>query len=452
MIKTVVLAAGKGSRLKSKQAKVLHRIFDKPILSWVLDSLAEVPQEEIIVVCGHKGKELQSFLHAYPVSIAVQEPQMGTGHALMCASAYLNDFDGTLLVINGDSPMIKSETLNDLVEYHKSTGSKLTMLSCNLADPNGYGRIIRRNQEVLSIKEDKDCSEIEKTITEVNAGVYCLEWDVIKDGLKKLSNNNAQEEYYITGLVDWAYTQGHRIGSYKIHNPIEVMGVNTRKDLATVTRLKSYEAIEALMEKGVTVVDPQNTMISPDADIGYDTVIYPGTYIHRRVTIGNSCSIGPNTSIFGPAEIGSGSTVIQSHIFRSTIGENCNVGPFAHLRDGNDIGDNVRIGNFVEVKNCDIGNDTAAAHLSYLGDSKIKSKVNIGAGTVTANFNSETGEKSQTVIHSNVSTGSNSVLIAPIEIGANSMIAAGTVVTDDIPPDSLAIARPRAEIKSKQKT
>lgn len=451
MIKTVVLAAGKGSRLKSKYPKVLHKIFDKPVLSWVFDSLAEVPQDELIVVSGYKADLVESFLHAYPVTNVRQETQMGTGDALKSVVPHLKDFDGTLLVMNGDTPLIKPETLNNLVEMHKGSGAQLSLLTCELEDPSGYGRIIKRNNKIIGIKEEKDCSEAELAINEVNAGVYCFDWNSVKVGLKTLKNNNAQEEYYLTDLISWAYNQGINIGNYVTQDPLEVLGINTRRDIATVIQAKNIQTLDSLMENGVTIIDPSTTVISPDADISPDTVIYPGTYIHRRVVVGRNCTLGPNTSIFGPAEIGDDCNVIQSHVFRSTIGNNCNIGPFAHVRDGTDIADNVRVGNFVEVKNSQIDNDVAAAHLSYLGDCKVKSKVNIGAGTVTANFDSRTGEKSETVIKSGVSTGSNSVLVAPIEVGEDSIIAAGSVVTEDVPSGKLAIARPRQEHKELKK-
>lgn len=447
MIKTIVLAAGKGARLKSKKPKVLHKIFDKPVLAWVLDSLADVDQDEIIVVCGHKSEQVASFLHAYPVTIVQQEMQMGTGHALLCAGRALADFNDTLLVINGDSPLIKPETLNNLINYHKKEKAHMTLLTCSIRYPDGYGRIIRRGNHIIGIKEEKDCAEAEKTIHEVNAGVYCFEWKLVRDGLKTLKNNNAQEEYYLTDLVAWAYSQGLKISNYNLENPSEVLGVNTREEIAKVTKLKNEETLKLLMESGVTIIDPSNTLISPEVDIGYDTVIFPGTYIHRRVTIGTNCEIGPYTSIYGPVEIGSNTTVIQSHIFRSTIADNCFIGPFAHIKDGNDIGNNVHIGSFVEIKNCDMGDNSRAAHLSYLGDSKIKCNVNIGAGTITANFDSRTGEKNQTIIRNNASTGANSVLVAPVELGEGCLIAAGSVITESVPSKNLAIARPRQQLK-----
>jgi bifunctional UDP-N-acetylglucosamine pyrophosphorylase/glucosamine-1-phosphate N-acetyltransferase len=447
MIKSVVLAAGKGSRLKSSNAKVLHRIFDKPILAWVLDSLAEVDQDEIIVVCGHQAEKVRSFLHAYPVTIVDQAVQMGTGHALMCVQDELDDFEGTVLVVNGDSPLIRSETLNDMLNYHEQREHQITLLTSQVNCADGYGRIVRRNNTIIGIKEDKDCSEAEKTIKEVNAGVYCFEWQFIKEGLGKLKSNNAQEEFYLTDLVAWAYSQGLSIGNFILQNPNEALGINSRADLAEVSRLKNQEALESLMDAGVTIIDTNSTVISPEVDIGPDTVIYPGTYIHRRVTIGSNCSIGPNTSIFGPAEIGSHSTVIQSHINRSSIGEHCNIGPFAHIRDGSDVYNKARVGCFVEVQNSTMGEASSAAHLSYLGDAQIKSNVNIGAGTITANYNSFTGEKSTTVICQGASTGANSVLVAPITIHEGASVAAGSVVTQDIPAQMLGIARPRQEIR-----
>lgn len=447
MVKAIVLAAGRGTRLQSKVPKVLHRVFDRPMLSWVLDSLAEVEIEEIIVVCGYKAEEIKGFLHAYPVSIVVQEEQLGTGHAVMCAREHLKDYEGTVLVLNGDSPLIRSETLNNLLEYHQESVNDISILTCHLERPYGYGRIIRKEGHVMAIREEKDCTEAERKIYEVNAGVYCFEWSSVEDSFNHLKNNNSQEEYYLTDLASWAYSQGLATGTFELENPYEVLGVNTREDLSLVWKLKNEATLHELMKNGVTIVDPSTTMISSEADIAPDTVIMPNTYIHRRVVIGTNCIIGPNTTIYGPAEIGSGSTVLQSHIFRSTIGENANIGPFAHIRDGSDVMDNVRIGSFVEVKNSVIGDGSAAAHLSYIGDAKLRANVNIGAGTVIANYDHRTGEKHSCVIKSGASTGANSVLVSPVEVGERSMIAAGSVITKNVPDDTLAIARQRQEHK-----
>jgi len=445
MTRAIVLAAGRGSRLKSPKPKVLHRIFDKPVLAWVLDTLAEVDLEEIIVICGYKAKEVEDFLHAYPVSTIIQEEQLGTGHALQIAAKSLEDYEGNVLVLNGDSPLIESETINKLIQNHETNLLDFSFLSSNLEKPFGYGRVIRKGSEIMAIKEEKDCSEVEKSIKEINAGVYLFDWQTIAPGLKKLSNNNAQEEYYLTDLVSWSYTQGLACQTYSLENPYEILGINTREDLALIWKLKNEANIEQLMQNGVTIVDPLNTMISPDVDIGKDTIIYPGTYIQRRVVIGEGCQIGPHCSIFGPAEIGANSTVIHSHISRSTIGENSSVGPFAHIRAGSDISNQCKVGSFVEVKNSSFGEKSNAAHLSYIGDSKIKNNVNIGAGTVIANYNHRTGKKAETVIHSDASTGANSVLVSPVDIGAGATIGAGSVITKDVPANNLAIARAKQE-------
>jgi bifunctional UDP-N-acetylglucosamine pyrophosphorylase/glucosamine-1-phosphate N-acetyltransferase len=448
MIKTLVLAAGRGSRLRSNTPKVLHKIFDKPILAWVLDSLAEVDQDEIMVVCGHKKEVVKDFLHAYPVETIDQDEPMGTGHAVLCAQDSLENFDGTLLVVNGDTPLINSDTINAMLRSHHNNASHMTLLTCKVDDPYGYGRIIKRNGKIISIKEDKDCSEPEQAINEINCGTYLLEWQFVKEGLKRLSSNNAQEEYYLTDLVEWCYRQGLKITHHNLKDPYEAKGVNNREDIAKVYEYKNKQTLKRLMENGVTIVDPSSTLISPDADIGHDTTILPGTFIQRRVTIGHNCQIGPNTVINGPAEIGAHSIVNSSQISRSSVGEHSNIGPYANIRFGSDISHHTRIGSFVEVKNSIIDEYTAAAHLAYLGDAHIKSNVNIGAGTVTANYDALSGEKSTTVISKNVNTGANSVLIAPIKIGEGSAVAAGSVITDDVPADSLAIARPRQQIKN----
>ena len=409
-INAIILAAGKGTRMKSETPKVLHKIFDKTLLGYVLDAVNKTNLvEKSFIIVGHQAQEVENFVKKNydNASTALQMPQLGTGHAVSMVCSQLENFDGEVIILCGDTPLIKEETLKEFVEFHRAKNSDLTVMSAIFDDPTNYGRIVKNGEQLASIVEEKDASPEQKKIKEVNAGIYCLNWQKIKPAFSQLTSNNAQGEYYLTDIISWGGKQGLNINAYTLENNEEIFGINSKLHLAQATKMLNQRIINKHLENGVTIVDPDSTWISIDTKIGSDTVIYPSVYI-----------TGENL-----------------------IGKNCKIGPFAHIRGGVELGDNVKIGNFVEVKQSKIASDTNACHLTYIGDSEIGSGVNIGAGTITANYNHFTKVKSKTVIKDGASIGSNSVLVAPIQIGESANVGAGTVATKDVVPKALAVAR-----------
>ena len=408
-LKTVILAAGKGTRMKSEISKVLHKIFDKELVAYVIDAVKNLSDENYVIV-GHQADKVEEFVKKYSdKSICLlQEPQLGTGDAVNKAYNNLENFDGEVLVLCGDTPLIREETLKNFITSHKENKAQLSVMSAIFEDPTGYGRIIRdENDNLKMIVEQKDATDTQKVVKEVNTGIYCLDWQAIKGAFKDLKCNNSQGEYYLTDIVSWAVNKGLRVKSYILDDNREIFGINSKSNLAQATKFLNERTLEDLMAKGVTIVDPDKVMISPETEIQADTTILPYVYI-----------IGKNK-----------------------IGKNCKIGPFSHLRGNVVLGDNVRVGNFVEVKNSTIKSNTNVSHLSYIGDSDLGSGVNIGAGTITANYNPITKVKSRTVIKDGANTGSNYVLVAPVKMGEKSMLAAGSIATKDIDNNALVLTR-----------
>lgn len=409
-INAIILAAGKGTRMKSETPKVLHEIFGKTLLGYVLDSVDKTNLvDKSFVIVGHQAEVVEKYVKENydNASTVLQMPQLGTGDAVSKVCPYLDNFDGEVLILCGDTPLITEKTLKDFIEFHKSNESDLTVMSAIFDDPTNYGRIIRKVDKLDSIVEEKDASLLQKQIKEVNAGIYCLNWQKIKPAFSQLTSNNAQGEYYLTDIIAWGRKQGLNINACILENNEEIFGINSRVHLAQATKMINKRNIEKHLENGVTIVDPDTTWISSDTEIGEDTIIFPSTYINGKNKIGSKCFIGP----------------------------------FAHIRGGVELGDNVKIGNFVEVKKSKIASNTNACHLTYIGDSELGSGVNVGAGTITANYNHFTKVKSKTVIKDDASIGSNSVLVAPVEIGKEANVGAGTVVTKDVIDKALAVAR-----------
>lgn len=409
-INTVILAAGKGTRMKSEIPKVLHKIFDKTLLGYVLDAVnktASVGQSFVII--GHQAESVEKFVadNYQNASTVLQTPQLGTGHAVSMVCPKLENFDGEVLILCGDTPLITSETLKKFIDFHKSKNSDLTVMSAIFEDPTSYGRIVRDGEQLAYIVEEKDASPAQKKIKEVNAGIYLLNWQKIKPAFAQLKSNNAQGEYYLTDIVKFAVENRLNANAYVLENNEEVLGINSRAHLADATKILNKKNLEKLMEEGVTIVDPESTWISSDTQIGADTFVFPSVYITGK----------------------------------NKIGSNCFIGPFAHIRGDVEIADGVKIGNFVEVKKSKIASNTNACHLTYIGDSEIGSNVNVGAGTITANYNHATKVKSKTKIKDGASIGSNSVIVAPVEIGEKAVIGAGTVITKDVADKALAVAR-----------
>lgn len=417
--KAIILAAGKGTRMKSELPKVLHEIFSKPLLGWVLDSVNGVKNiSQSIVIVGSGSDKVEQYLNKnYQNAVSVlQKEQLGTGHAVSMALPFLNDFVGNIIITCGDTPLLKTETLQEFVNYHNENNSDLTVMTTIFDNPFGYGRIIRnQNKEVAEIVEQKDATEIQKEIKEVNTGVYCLNWQKIKPAFKELKNNNSQNEYYLTDIVKWANDNSFKVLGYVAKDNRELFGINSRQNLAAAFNYMKEDYNNRLMEQGVTIVDPNSTYISPETNIEADTIIYPNTYIEGKNSIAKFCKIGPMTHIRGNCSIGEGS----------------------------------KIGNFVELKNAQIAKKTNVCHLTYVGDAKIGSNVNIGAGTIFANYNSITKEKKVSNVADGASIGSNSVIVAPVNIEENAFVAASTTVTKNIEANSLALARsPQKEIKN----
>ncbi len=446
----IVMAAGKGTRLKSKTPKVLQPLMGKTLLQRVLETAAKLEIANSLVIVGYQSEAVKTHLNSikglpFKVQPVLQEPQLGTGHAVMQVKAQLTKpLDGDVLILSGDVPLLTEETLQALVTQHQQSGSHLTLLTANLEQPTGYGRILLDSDSHLTgIVEEKDATEAQKTIQQINAGVYCINWQAVSPLLDKLSSNNAQGEFYLTDLISLGLKQNLKLGWASVSNPREITGVNTRQDLAHVHQALNQRVLKKLMTNGVTIIDPQQTWIAPEVTIGSDTTIYPGCLMEGNITIGEDCVIGPNTKLQGTVTVGNNTTLEQSQIMDSTVGNQCVIGPFAHLRNQAVISNQVRIGNFVEVKNSTIDSHTNASHLAYIGDATLGSDVNIGAGTITANYNPITDTKHQTILKDGVKVGSNAVFVAPVTVNKNATIAAGSVITQDVSENALAITRPQ---------
>ena len=410
-IKSIILAAGKGTRMKSDTSKVLHKIFNKELLGYVIDAVngTGMAQENFIIV-GHQAESVEKYVteNYNNAKCRLQSPQLGTGHAAFQAYEDLKGFDGEVIILCGDTPLLTAETLKEFIKAHRDNESALTVMSAIFDDPTNYGRIVRdENGNLKAIVEEKDASDAQKKIKEINTGVYLLDWKKVHEAFLNLDSDNAQNEYYLTDIVKWAIKQGLKAQSYILQNNEESYGINSKKHLAQATKILKDRVLEKLMADGVTIVDPDTTYISPDTEIEADTEIYPCTYIEGK----------------------------------NKIGKHCKIGPFARIRGGVELGDFVKIGNFVEIKKSKIKSHTNVSHLSYIGDSSLGNNVNIGAGTITANYNHITKEKFETTIEDNASTGSNSVIVAPAHIGKNATVAAGSVVSKDLEEGSLGITR-----------
>lgn len=411
-IRAVILAAGKGTRMKSQKPKVLHEIFSKPLVGRVVEAIENISKEDEIksvVVVGHGAGEVEKYLSKYKnVTCVLQKEQLGTGHAVSMALDELKNFKGTVIIACGDTPLLKSATLKKMCEYHEEHNADVTVMSAVFENPFGYGRIVRaQDGSVEAIVEQKDANDEQKAIKEVNTGVYCLKWESVKDSFKELKNNNSQGEYYLTDIISWARQKKKKALSFVIEDASETLGINSRYQLAQATEILKTQKLKELMDNGVTIVDPQSTSISPETTIGEDTIIYPNTYINGE----------------------------------NKIGRNCKIGPFSHFRGNVEVGDCSKIGNFVELKNAVIGSHTNVSHLSYVGDASLGSNVNIGAGTIFANYNSITKEKKKSTLANGVSVGSNAVIVAPVELEENVFVGAGSVITKDARKDSLVLSR-----------
>ncbi len=434
-MKVLVLAAGLGKRMKSKYPKVVHKILGKPMINWVVDLGKKFG--EVGVVVGHKAEIVQSYLPE-DVKTYLQQPQLGTGHAVMCAKEFISSTED-VLILYGDVPLLKAETIERLQHVHIESKADVTVLTFIANDPTGYGRIVRKGGKV-KIVEHKDATEEERKINEVNSGIYIFSGKFLLENIMKLTNNNAQGEYYLTDLVEMA----GKVETLLLDDSIQVSGVNDRTQLAQLEFVARERILREMMLSGVTIVDPSSIFIGPDVVVGMDTIINPFTIIEGKTTIGEDCEIGPYTRIVD-SKIGNEVKILRSEVERTTIYDKVSVGPFARLREGTVLKEKVKIGNFVETKKSVIGKNSKAQHLTYLGDATVGEDVNIGAGTITCNYDGY--KKYPTYIGDGAFIGSNSSLVAPVKIGRGAITGAGSVITEDVPDDALALGRARQVVK-----
>lgn len=441
----IVLAAGQGKRMKSKLYKVLHPVCGKPMVGHVLDAALRAGVERTVVVVGHGAEAVQAFLGT-KAEYALQAEQLGTGHAVKQAKDLLGSESGSTIVVCGDTPLVTSETLQGLMELHESRGAAATVLTANLDQPHGYGRVIRSEDgSVLRIVEQKDCNPQEDAVKEINTGTYCFDNAKLFAALEKVTNENAQGEFYLTDVIGIFRNEGEVVEAYMSDDIAESIGVNDRLALSQAEGFMRERLAKHHMLNGVTIIDPASTYIGADVTIGADTVLYPGTVLKGTTTIGEACQIGPHADI-EDSVIHNGVAIKHSVVSKSEIGDEVTVGPFANLRPGTKLGRKVKIGDFVEVKNATIDEGSKVSHLSYVGDAQVGKNVNIGCGAITVNYDGY--NKAVTTIEDDAFVGSNVNLIAPVTIGKGAYVVAGSTITHAVPDNDLAIARPRQENKA----
>ena len=439
----IILAAGKGTRMKSDLVKVLHPLLGLPMLSYpVALSLDGIRAEKTIVVIGFQAAQVKEKFQDPRILFVLQAEQSGTGHAVLQAMPHLEGFDGTVLILCGDVPLIKKETLLSFTYHFRQSRSVLSVMTVALGSPSGYGRIVKDPRGLLErVVEEKDASDTERALREINTGIYCVQASFLVEGLKEVRKDNAQGEYYLTDLVEIANKKGLKCTAYPVTDPMEVLGINTRIDLAMAEEALREEKVRALMLSGVTVIDPRTTYVEQKVEAGRDTVLYPNCYLQGETRIGERCTIEPNVRIVDSI-LGNEVTIRTSSVItESKIEDQAVIGPFAHLRPLTEVKAKAKIGNFVEVKKSVMGRGSKANHLTYIGDCFVGEGVNVGAGTITCNYDGH--EKHQTIIGDRVFVGSNVELVAPVKIGKGASIGAGTTVTRDVPEGALAISRVR---------
>jgi len=440
----VVLAAGAGTRMKSAKQKTLHEIGGRSLLSHALHAAAGINPERIVAVVGHQRDQVAPAVEAVAAELdrevlqAVQAEQNGTGHAVQCGLEPIPDFDGTVIVTNGDVPLLTAETIGALLTAHDDSGAAVTVLSMRQDDPTGYGRIVRNNAgDVTAIVEQKDADEATKAITEVNSGVFAFDGAILRDALTRLDSDNAQGELYLTDVLGIAREAGHAVRAHVADDPRELAGVNDRVQLAEAGRELNRRTVEAAMRGGATVIDPATTFIGVNVTVGQDVVIHPGTQLWGATSIGDNAVIGPDTTLTDMT-VGRGASVIRTHAERSVIGEDATVGPFTYIRPGTVLGEKGKLGGFVEAKNARIGRGSKVPHLTYIGDATVGEETNIGASSVFVNYDGV--NKHHTTIGSHVRTGSDTMFIAPVTVGDGAYSGAGTVIREDVPPGALVVS------------
>ena len=435
----VILAAGKGTRMKSALPKVLHPICGQPMLNYPLEAARLAGFQQLKVVVGHRSELVSETFSADDITWVTQSDQLGTGHALMCAADSLRGYSGPLLLLCGDVPLIRSETLEQLQRYHSQQQAAVTVLTAQMPNPSGYGRVIRDGEQILQIVEERDADEQQRQITEINTGTYLFDAAFVLSALKGLNKNNAQGEYYLTDVVAAAVAAGEKTRALCVDDPTEVMGINDRCQLAEAEVLMRWKINADLMFGGVSMIDPTTVYIDNGVEIGIDTILHPNVHLHGKTTIGKNCIIETGVVVVD-SQIADGVHLkAGSAIEEAQIGPDCKIGPMAHLRPGTVLTGNNKIGNFVEMKKSVLGEKSQASHLTYIGDSEVGKNVNFGCGTITCNYDGV--NKHKTTVEDDVFVGSDCQFIAPVTIGRNSLIAAGSTITMDVPPDSLALSR-----------
>lgn len=436
----IVLAAGEGKRMRSALPKALHRICAKPMIEYVLETAESLNPAEILIVVGRGADKVRESLEdKTALKFVFQEEQLGTGHAVLVCEKELTKFSGTVLILSGDTPLLSKETLQNFLSLHKESQAVATLLSSNLKNPGGYGRIIRnKSGEVERIVEERDASEDEKKICEVNTGTYCFDKEKLFAALKEVKCENDQKEFYLTDVVEILKKKGEKVVALATKEEREVLGINSRSQLAEVERIMREKINNEWMENGVTLIEPLSTFISPDVAIGKDTVIYPFVFLEGKTVIGENCVIGPFTRLID-VKVGSGTEITCAVARECKISDEAKVGPFSYLRFGTELKRKAKVGAFVEVKNSTVGEESKVSHLSYIGDATIGKKVNVGAGSITCNFDGV--KKHPTIIEDEAFIGSDTMLIAPLRIGKGAVTGAGSAISRDIPPDSLGLER-----------
>lgn len=440
---TIILAAGKGTRMKSKLPKVLHKAAGKPMLQHVLDAAKGAGARRNIVVVGFGGEQVKEVM-GEQAEFVVQAEQLGTGHAVRQAEPLLQDEKGTVVVLCGDTPLVTADLIANLYDGHKAAGAKATVLTAIMPDATGYGRIIRTAEgDVARIVEQKDATEEERQVKEVNSGIYCFECQALFAALKKVGCDNAQGEYYLPDVLEIIRAEGGKIHAVAADDYESTLGINSRVQLAGAEKILRRRKNIELMDKGVTLMDPDSTFVDADVEVGADTVIYPFTWLEGRTVVGGGCQIGPN-SRFSDARIGDNVTAQFTYGHECVIDSGVTMGPYVHIRPNSHIFNDVKIGNFVEVKNSNVGVGTKLPHLQYIGDSDVGANVNLGCGTVTVNYDGKL--KHRTTIGDNAFVGCNTSLVAPVTVGEGAYIGAGSVITKDVPAGELAIGRARQKV------
>jgi len=437
----LVLAAGQGKRMRSATIKLLHPLWGRPMVAWTLDSVQALAPDRLLVVIGYQADAMRLALDNEDIhwDAVVQDAPRGTGHAVMCARPHLPGTGGDLLILNGDLPLLTEDTLRSFLAAHRAAGATLSVLSTELEDPSGYGRMVRSGGSLVRIVEDRDTTVEERAVKEINCGVYLVQAPALMAALDDLGTDNTQGEYYLTDVVANLVGSGKTVQAVLHPDAAEVLGVNDRRELAAAAAILSARKNRALMMAGVTLLDPARTYIDPRTEIGPDTVIYPDVWIEGTSVLGTGCTVRPNVHL---TDVRVGDRVtLKNHcvIEQSEIGDEAQVGPFAHLRPGTYLSRQVKVGNFVETKKTSMGEGSKASHLSYLGDAQVGRDVNVGAGTITCNYDGR--KKHVTILEDGVFIGSDTQLVAPVRVGKGAYVGAGSTITEDVPAGALALTR-----------